>query len=66
VRIQINGESRDIDAGITVEELLRALHIGDSPVAVERNKTIVPRAIHATTTLQEGDVLEIVRFVGGG
>jgi len=35
-------------------------------VAVERNKLLVPRAQHANTVIHEGDVLEIVHFVGGG
>ena len=33
---------------------------------VERNQRIVPRAEHPTTLLDEGDVIEIVHFVGGG
>ena len=35
-------------------------------LAVERNGDIVPRAQYGETVLEDGDVLEIVRFVGGG
>jgi sulfur carrier protein len=35
-------------------------------VAVELNRTIVPRSEYATTTLREGDAVEIVSFIGGG
>ena len=35
-------------------------------VAVERNGNIVPKAQYSATTLADGDVVEIVRFVGGG
>jgi thiamine biosynthesis protein ThiS len=35
-------------------------------VAVERNGEVVPRARHADVELADGDVIEIVHFVGGG
>ena len=66
MRIAVNGEARDVAAELTVSELLVALGIQAGPVAVERNREIVPRAEHATTTLREGDELEVVHFVGGG
>lgn len=66
VRIQVNGEAREVVAGSTVGTLLRELGIADGPVAVERNRAIVPRAEHVRAELAEGDQLEIVQFVGGG
>lgn len=66
VRIEINGETRDVKAGTTVGELLVTLGASRGPVAVERNRAIVPRAEHASTVLAEGDALEVVHFVGGG
>jgi len=66
MRIEINGEARDVERDITVTELLRTLGIDTGPVAVERNREIVPRTEHPTTQLHEGDVLEVVHFVGGG
>jgi thiamine biosynthesis protein ThiS len=35
-------------------------------VAVEHNGEIVPRTVWAETTLNAGDRLEVVHFVGGG
>lgn len=66
MRIQVNGEPRDVEPGSTVATLLSALGLGDRPVAVERNAEIVPRAQHVRTALHEGDELELVQFVGGG
>ena len=66
MQIEVNGERRDVALDITVRALLDALGVGDGPVAVERNRAIIPRAEHATTKLHEGDVLEVVHFVGGG
>jgi sulfur carrier protein len=66
MRIEVNGEPREVSQGITVLSLLNALGVQDGPVAVEKNREIVPRAAHASTLLQDGDVLEVVHFVGGG
>ena len=63
--ITINGEAREVPDGVTVLELLRFLEL-NGPVAVERNRSIVPRADHASTALAPGDILEVVHFVGGG
>ncbi|MFT3921359.1 MAG: sulfur carrier protein ThiS [Myxococcales bacterium] len=66
MRIEINGEPREVQEGLTIGVLLETLGLGERPVAVERNADIVPRAQHASTCLLEGDKLEVVQFVGGG
>ncbi len=66
MRIEVNGEAREVAQGATVASLLDTLGLGQGPVAVERNLEIAPRAEHATTPLAEGDKLEVVHFVGGG
>jgi sulfur carrier protein len=66
MRITVNGEFRELTEGTSVRGLVEILGLTDGPVAVERNREVVPRAEHPTTTLAEGDVLEIVHFVGGG
>lgn len=64
--VQVNGEAREVAAGITIAALLASLGLEGRPVAVERNAEIVPRARHAETVLAAGDQLEVVQFVGGG
>jgi thiamine biosynthesis protein ThiS len=66
MRVEINGETREIEPDSTVAALLHSLGLEGRPVAVERNAAIVPRAEHASTRLSEGDKLELVQFVGGG
>ena len=66
MRVQVNGEPREVEPGSTVAALLALLGLVDRPVAVERNAEIVPRAQHGVTVLSEGDALEVVQFVGGG
>jgi thiamine biosynthesis protein ThiS len=66
VEIQVNGDARQIAPGTTVAGLIAELGLGGKPVAVERNREIVPKAKHTTTTLAAGDRVEVVTFVGGG
>jgi sulfur carrier protein len=66
MRIVVNGQTREVSEGLTVKALLVELGTGEGPVAVERNKQIVPRARHAATRIHDGDELEVVQFVGGG
>lgn len=64
--IVLNGESRRIDAGVSLSRLLDGLELPVSRVAVERNREVVPRGRFDSVILQDGDRLEIVTFVGGG
>jgi sulfur carrier protein len=66
IDVVINGQPRTIPDGTTVSGLIADLGLAGKPVAVERNREIVPRAQHATTLLAAGDRLEVVTFVGGG
>ena len=66
MRITLNGDVADIPPALTVDTLLRHLHIDARVVAVERNRVVVKRAKYADTALAEGDEIEIVAFVGGG
>ena len=66
MKLQINGEARDFDPPLTLAGLLEELDMKADRVAVELNRSIVPRERWARTSLAEGDRLEIVHFVGGG
>ena len=66
MRIELNGEERQLTENTTLAELITSLRLGTAAVAVERNFELVPRDKYDTTALAEGDQLEIVTFVGGG
>jgi sulfur carrier protein len=66
MNIRINGEAKEIAAGLSVAALLDELQIRPGRVVVELNRKIVSREAHGSTALKEGDSLEIVHFVGGG
>ena len=66
ITIVLNGEPLPVPSGTNVVGLLANLGIDPQRIAVERNRVVVRRARHAETTLQDGDEIEIVTFVGGG
>ena len=63
--ITVNGDPRQTSAA-TIAALAAELELDPAKVAVERNGEIVPRSTLADAALGDGDVLEIVHFVGGG
>jgi thiamine biosynthesis protein ThiS len=66
MKLQINGEARDFNPPLTLAGLVEQLDMKADRVAVELNRSIVPREQWQGTSLADGDRLEIVHFVGGG
>src|SRR5687768_7878191 len=65
LNLTVNGEPRR-SAAATIAALVEELGLKPEKVAVERNGVIVPRSTLGEVALADGDVLEIVHFVGGG
>ena len=66
MHIQVNGEQRTLADGLTVGGLLTELDIRPDRVAVELNLNILDRSEFDGRSLQEGDRIEIISFIGGG
>lgn len=66
IEVRINGRMRRFDAPLKLVELLQALGLPGTGVAVERNGVIVKRETFDETVIQDRDELEIVTLVGGG
>jgi len=64
--LHINGEAREFADSLSLASLLKEMALKGDRVAIELNRNIVPRDQWAQTILHNGDVLEIVHFVGGG
>ena len=63
--VTINGEALDA-GGKTLADYLAEAGYEQNRIAVERKGEIVPKASYGETRLQDGDVVEVVNFVGGG
>ncbi|UTW06202.1 sulfur carrier protein ThiS [Pseudomonas benzenivorans] len=66
MHIQLNGEAFELPDGQTVADLLGRLDLAGRRIAVELNLDIVPRSLHASTALRDGDRVEVVHAIGGG
>ena len=66
MKLSVNGKKVELDDAMSVAALLQQLEYQKARTAVEKNGAVVPRAMHAETILEEGDVVEIVTLVGGG
>ena len=66
MRVNVNGEEREVPEHITLEALIEHLALTPERLAIERNREVVRRADWPQTTLSEGDKVEIIHFVGGG
>lgn len=66
IRIRVNGEDLRLAAGTALAAYLAAQNVPARFVAVAVNNEVVRRADHACVVLHDGDVVEIVRMVGGG
>jgi thiamine biosynthesis protein ThiS len=66
MKISINGKETETVAGTSVQALMDILSIKLDSAAVELNQEIVTRDKRASTTLKDGDKLEVIRIIGGG
>jgi thiamine biosynthesis protein ThiS len=64
--IIVNGNQTDIAEGSVISDLVKSLGLNAERLAIELNKRIIRRADWGSTTISEGDKVEIVHFVGGG
>lgn len=65
-RILLNGQPREVAKGASVGDLLAAEGYAQRKIAVEVNREIVPKSLHAQHLLRDGDRVEIVHAIGGG
>ena len=66
IEIVLNGESATMPEETTVRGLLQQMQLTEQRIAVEVNREIVPRSLHADHKLSAGDQVEIVQAIGGG
>ena len=66
MQIQVNGKSREVNDGQSIEGLISDLDLDGRLIVVELNREIVRHTERADVLLRPGDRIEIVHFVGGG
>ena len=66
MEITLNGEKRRIEAEVDIECLLDLFSLPQQRVAVEINRSVIRRADWPNVSVADGDVVEVIHFVGGG
>ena len=66
MNLTINGERKELQGPSTLIQVLSALGLATVGVAISVNGEVVPRSEQETKKIQSGDVIEVVRAVGGG
>jgi sulfur carrier protein len=66
IRIQLNGTEREITPEASVRDLILSLDLEPELIVVERNRSILRREQYGEVPVEDGDVIELVHFVGGG
>ena len=66
ITVTVNGEERQLAQSLSLPELLESLGVRARHTAVAYNGDVLRREEHPTISLKDGDVLELVRPVGGG
>tara|TARA_B100001765_G_scaffold31433_1_gene17559 strand:- start:474 stop:692 length:219 start_codon:yes stop_codon:yes gene_type:complete len=65
-KIQLNGDTYEINNGTNLNQLLKKLKIQKNKVAIEVNGEIVEKSKYLNLILNKDDKVEIVHFIGGG
>jgi sulfur carrier protein len=67
VKVRLNGSEYTVaDEIVTIEQLLEHLQLHKRVVIVEHNRKVLRKEDHETAYIADGDMIEIVHFVGGG
>lgn len=64
--LTVNGNPVLLDSPVSLTDYLEQNQYRIAQIAIERNGEILPKSRYAETLLKEGDVIEIVTFMGGG
>ncbi len=66
MKIQLNGNTHDVDANATLEQAVALITADTAGTAAAVNEQVVPKANWAQYSLREGDAVEILTAVQGG
>lgn len=66
MQVKVNGEVRELNEGSTLHTLIHILGLEAKVMAAAVNMEIVKQDAWDKAILNEGDVIELLDFVGGG
>lgn len=66
MQIIVNGETKQLERELNLQELLKKLELPTERIAIELNKSVVRKKDWASVRVADSDKIEIIHFVGGG
>jgi len=66
MNITCNGEQKAVDNDISLNDLVLSLELNPQSLVAEVNGKIIEQPQFSDKKLQDGDRIELIRFVGGG
>ena len=66
MKITINGQEKELTDQVSLQEIIRQFYQNPKHAIAEVNGSIVKSINWQETDIHEGDIVELVSFVGGG
>ena len=66
MKIVLNGEQHFLNQESYVTDLIESLQLGNQAIAVAINRKIIPKSLWSSTAINELDIVDVVRAIGGG
>jgi len=66
MQITLNGKTHILEGRTSIAALIGVFSLDPRKVAIEHNLCIIPANEYENIYVEDGDVLEVVQFIGGG
>ncbi len=66
MNVKINGEDHTFNDNITLENIIKELNITINSIVAEVNGQVITKEKFSNTVIKDNDVIELIKFVGGG
>ena len=66
MELYLNGQARQFESALNITALTQRLGLEHQRIAIEVNRCIIPKSMHISYILQEGDHVEVIQAIGGG
>lgn len=66
MNVKINGENHTFNDDITLENIIKELNITINSIVAEVNGQVITKEKFSNTVIKDNDIIELIKFVGGG
>ncbi len=66
ITLQLNGENKTLHVGSSIVDAINDWQLGEQSFAIALNEEFIPKSSYSTTSLQDGDRIEVLIPMQGG